>query len=351
MPEIRLLHLFKSFNIGGVEKSTIRYSNQLSNNIEFVGLFARKGTYDHTNIVSEKLTQFFAPFNMRLTIFSFVFYVCKILSILRRYHITTLNYHQRIYIPVIWCVKLFFPSVNIVYTAHTCFHDVINHFIIANTIIAVSGAVKRDLPTRYQSKIVQITHGIDPQPVILRFKHDYRVGYVGRFDKNKGIITLIDALNVLRNRNIAYTLTLRGEGPFEKEIIHYLKNSPLDSHAIILPPEIDDTKIFNGIDLIVLPSLSLEGFGLVLIEAMNAGIPVVGSDITGINEIIIDRYNGRIVPPGDSLALANAIQSIAEDNVEREKYITNGYLEVADKYLIGNYLLNYSRALTRRRTL
>jgi glycosyltransferase involved in cell wall biosynthesis len=344
MHDIRLLHLFKGFNIGGVEKSTILYSNALAHELPFVGIFARKNVYDHSNLLSDRVTQFFAPFNARLTFFSFLFYAYAIGKIIRKHRITVVNYHQRVYIPVIWCIQLMHPSVKIIYTAHTCFNDPINRLVTADLIIAVSQAVKHDLRTVHSTNIVCLTHGIESHPLSLVHAHHSRIGYIGRFEQTKGILTLLDAMKLLIARNAEYSLLLRGWGPLKDEIVRRVEELGIGSRVSFEEASVTEDGIYSGIDLLVLPSLALEGFGLVLIEAMSRGIPVVGSDMTGINEIIVDGENGRLAPPGNAAELAAVIQSIFEDNSVREKYILNAHASAARKYSLAAYLAQY-RAL------
>src|SRR5438309_425055 len=64
--------------------------------------------------------------------------------------------------------------------------------------------------------------------------------------------------------------------------------------------------------LLVLPSLA-EGFGLVLIEAMAAGLPVIATDVAGIHDVVRPNETGLLVPPGDASALAMAISRVITD--------------------------------------
>jgi glycosyltransferase involved in cell wall biosynthesis len=65
-------------------------------------------------------------------------------------------------------------------------------------------------------------------------------------------------------------------------------------------------------DLLVLPSLSNECLPYAILEAMSHGLPVVATDVAGIPELVVDTVTGRIVPPGDSVALARAIRDVAD---------------------------------------
>ena len=86
-------------------------------------------------------------------------------------------------------------------------------------------------------------------------------------------------------------------------------------------------------DLFVMPSL-VEGFGIVFLEAMLAGIPVIGGKVGGTVELIRDGENGFTVAPGDIEDLARKIVYLATDGKIREKFLAAG-LETAKEYTIA----------------
>ena len=79
----------------------------------------------------------------------------------------------------------------------------------------------------------------------------------------------------------------------------------------VLGPRKDVPALMHAIDLFVMPSI-WEGFGLVLLEAMAAGRPIVASRVATIPEVVADGETGLLVPAGDPLALASALAELAE---------------------------------------
>jgi glycosyltransferase involved in cell wall biosynthesis len=76
-------------------------------------------------------------------------------------------------------------------------------------------------------------------------------------------------------------------------------------------------------DIFVLPSV-LEGFGIVILEAMAMGIPVVATNVDGIKEVIINGECGILVPPRNHEAIANAVINLIDNPQVRERLITEG---------------------------
>jgi glycosyltransferase involved in cell wall biosynthesis len=99
-------------------------------------------------------------------------------------------------------------------------------------------------------------------------------------------------------------------------------------------------------DVLVLPSLA-EGFGLVLIEAMAAGVPVVATDVPGIRDVVSDGVNGLLVPPKSPQALAGAIGRVLSDRALRQMLVGNGSRIVRERFTWQQVLPMYRSLLER----
>jgi len=97
-------------------------------------------------------------------------------------------------------------------------------------------------------------------------------------------------------------------------------------------------------DVLVLPS-EAEGFGLVLIEAMAARVPVVATDVPGIRDVVRNELTGLLVPMGRPDLLAKAIQRIVEDDALREKLVTVAFEDVQTRFSWPVVLQQYRRVL------
>lgn len=169
-----------------------------------------------------------------------------------------------------------------------------------------------------------------------------RLLFVGRLVNQKGLDVLFKALAKMKD-HADWTLTIAGEGPLKNELA-------LASHKLGLR----DRVVFRGwlerdhlpavyeqADVFVLPSRD-EGMPNAMLEAMAAGLPVIGSKVSGLDEVVIDDETGLLVPVEDADALAHALRTVIEDRdytfklgqAARERVVTQfSWTHAADSYL------------------
>ena len=123
--------------------------------------------------------------------------------------------------------------------------------------------------------------------------------------------------------------------PQTKDFLEHLKHRTaelkLEGSVRFLPFTTEIPSLMNAFDLSLLPSRG-ETFGLVVIEAMAAGVPVIGTDAEGVPEIIRHRENGMLVPPEDSDALADTIRCLVEDNGLRQRLGRRARQDTIERY-------------------
>jgi glycosyltransferase involved in cell wall biosynthesis len=140
--------------------------------------------------------------------------------------------------------------------------------------------------------------------------------YVGRLTPSKGLAFLLDAVELLFSRGRPFHLTIVGDGEemlHLKMMVHEKRLTSLVDFAGKV--SFDDLLTFYArAAVLVLPSfVRLEAFGIVQIEAMAMGVPVVATDLPGMREIVANSGGGLLVPPRDPAALAAALESIFDD--------------------------------------
>ena len=137
---------------------------------------------------------------------------------------------------------------------------------------------------------------------------------VGNIVARKAQDVLVEACSILRERGRLFSLVLAGDSTVEADYAGRVRKMIEElflSDSVILAGHLQEEeleKAYSAADLLVHPA-RWEAFGIAVAEGMSYGLPVVGSRIGGIPELVSDGHNGLLVPPGDELALANAIDS------------------------------------------
>jgi glycosyltransferase involved in cell wall biosynthesis len=144
------------------------------------------------------------------------------------------------------------------------------------------------------------------------------IGAVGRLEDQKGHTYLLAALPELRREIPDLVVLLVGEGRRQADLKRQVQALGLQETVRFLGTRRDLPEIYRAMDLFVQPSL-WEGLPLALLKAMGAGLPVVGTRVSGSLEAVEDGVNGRLVAPGDPQALAQAILELARHPEERRR--------------------------------
>jgi len=189
-------------------------------------------------------------------------------------------------------------------------------------------------------KIVVIPNGIDLEMFsktiqINRDKYalpwEKIVLFVGRMVYEKGPHILIEAAHRALMINNSLKFVLVGDGPMREQLMRRVYELGI-AHKILFTGFIDDEKLiglYQLADVCVFPSL-YEPFGIVVLEAMAAGCPVIVSSIGGMQEVIDNDVDGCKVPPGDIEALKNAILRVTSDDGFRKWLSENAKRKVRD---------------------
>ena len=201
---------------------------------------------------------------------------------------------------------------------------------VADLVIAVSKHVLEELAGVYEaprSKLRAVPCAVDPEwfgnveagrlPDLrsaLAEPEETIVTYVGRLDPEKGVDHLVDACARLLPRHRRLRLVLAGKGREQRALEDRVKSRGMAHRARFLEyvsgPALE--ALYKVSDLVVCPSI-YEPFGIVPLEAMINGVPVVVSDTGGMAEIVVNGESGLKVPPGNAGALAEAMGRVLGD--------------------------------------
>jgi len=168
------------------------------------------------------------------------------------------------------------------------------------------------------------------------------LGTVARLTPQKGLSYLLQALTRLRARFPNLYCVIVGEGELRAELESLARRLGLENHVRFCGLRRDVPAILQNLDLFVLPSL-FEGLPVALLEAMAAGRPVVATRVAGSSEVIEDGVNGRLVPPADAVALAEAMAALLNDRERAEALARRGQERVRQRYAIDRVARAYER--------
>ncbi len=150
--------------------------------------------------------------------------------------------------------------------------------------------------------------------------------YVGRLTADKGVRILVEAVGKMERKP---ALTIVGEGPMRAELQDSAKRLGLEADFTGWLEGEALRDAFESTAIVVVPSLWPEPFGLVGLEAMAAGRPIVGFDRGGIKEWLADGENGKLVAKADAPTLAKALTEMMKDATQRARLGQTGLERVA----------------------
>lgn len=234
------------------------------------------------------------------------------------------------------------------------------HRLLVRHTIAVSEGVAESLVTNagLPRNSIEVIHnaaapyeeGEAGPPIPDRSGREVWIGYFGRLAQEKGVDRLLDALSLLRQRCPDARAILVGGGYLRDELEAQATALDLDAIACFAGHRTDAREIMRRVDIVVLPSL-FEGLPLVLVEAMEAKRPVVATRIPGTSEVVADGVSGLLVPPGDPVALAEALARLIEDAELRDRMGENGFARFLEHFdaqrMIGRMNLIYDGGPSR----
>src|SRR3954452_7983437 len=151
------------------------------------------------------------------------------------------------------------------------------------------------------------------------------IGFLGRYDEpRKGLPVLLDAMRTVVRKHPGAQLLIAGRGDAEQ--LSDLVGEDLRAHVSVLGElsEEDKAAFLRSVDIYCAPNLLGESFGIVLIEALAAGAPIVASDLDAFASVLEQGQAGVLVRLGDSAALARALCELIDDPARRAEFTARG---------------------------
>ena len=155
--------------------------------------------------------------------------------------------------------------------------------------------------------------------------------WVGRLEKRKGLKYLLGAYGKLKWQWPNLRLLVVGPGNPDVDSIRIMSERNLQDIVFTgeVSPE-DKIRYYKSADIYCSPATGKESFGIVLLEAMAAGKPIVASSIPGFSSVVTNGREGLLVPPKDDNALAEAIDKLLKNADLRNELAENGKQKVQE---------------------
>jgi glycosyltransferase involved in cell wall biosynthesis len=269
-----------------------------------------------------------------------------------------------------WGTKLK-PSTKLIFTEHAAMEIAALPFhfrVLAIVFLAMSTgciAISKQIAECYQkslkvspSKIFHIPNGIDltkfapltdksiKRKTLGISKGDWVIGTIANLTEVKNHKNLLLAFQKVLQKWNNITLVLAGSGPLENTIKALSNHLQIADNILFLGQRSDVAEIYGALDICCLPSVS-EGFPLSILEAMACKIPLVATDVSGINEIIQSGQNGLLVPSNDPEQLAGAIIAMLQDEGLRDRLGKCGYETVCARYSLDRWICRYDELFSK----
>jgi glycosyltransferase involved in cell wall biosynthesis len=216
----------------------------------------------------------------------------------------------------------------------------------ARVVLTVSESIKDEIVADYQVrrnkiyvhrlKISKMFNPYVPKDLKAIFNPNGPIVLtVARISPEKGLEYLVEASRTVVKEipNVKFVIQpYSAEEKYKKHLLAMIGRLNLDNYFIVFDkhaPYSEIPKYMAAADVFALPSLA-ESLGVVLLEAMACGLPIVASNVGGIPEVVTHNYNGLLVEPGDAEGLANSIIELLL-NEELRKKLSNGALATNEK--------------------
>ncbi len=176
------------------------------------------------------------------------------------------------------------------------------------------------------------------------------IGFVGRYDEpRKGLAVLVDATEQLADRRPDVRVLVAGRGAADD--FRAALPTGLRERFVLLGQvsEPDKARLLRSVDAYCAPNTGGESFGVILLEAMAAGAPVVASDLEAFRRVLDGGRAGRLFPTGDAAALAGELDTVLADPALRARLARAGRVAVAPydwPLIVADVLRVYDLAAT-----
>jgi len=330
---MRILLFTTHLNIGGITSYTISLAKALKekNHEVFV---ASSGGVMVPELVKDGVSHINININTKSVLSPKVLVAFfEIYNFVKKMDIDIIHAQTRVTQVVGFFVALF-CKIGFISTCHGFFRKNLDRCLLpawGDRVIAISEAVYKHLIEDFKvapDKISLIYNGINIRKFLRDFSSEERsllkdrfgikkdcavLGTIGRFTPDKGQDVILSAFYMILKKRPATMLIFVGDGSQYHKIVDMAERFGLTEKVIFIKPQIHTIEVLSVMDVFIFAPKRREGLGLVLLEAMASGKPVVATDVGGISSIVKNSFNGFLVQPCRPELLVEPILKLLED--------------------------------------
>lgn len=300
----------------------------------------------------------------------------KLSKIIRQNNIQIINAHHLM--PLVYSYYSFLVSHNVklVYTEHSMWEietrpfkwNLATKYMLrkASAIIGVSPEISNYMREKYKintEKVHYVRNGVKVKNFSMAYgkklsidelkdqQNKIKIVMVANFRRNKNHIFLLNAFKELHEQNKNVHLVFIGQGfnadleNSEDLIRKKIMDLGLNENVSLLGYRDNIPELLSLMDIACLTS-DKEGLPISLIESMAAGLPVVGTNVEGINSVIVDNYNGFLVEPNNIKNCYEVLKKLSEKKNMREIFGERSKKLALEKFNFDNCILKYQKLFT-----
>lgn len=354
MKDKNILYFTRTMGLGGTENVILELCESMKGNFANI-IVCSCGGVNVSRLESLGIKHYSVPDIEKKDIKTIITVFKTLISIVKNEKINIIHTHHRMAAFYISLLN-FYNKFIFVNTVHNTFTDkrILTKFSLgkANNI-AVGNSVRTNLINFYrlpEKKVTVIYNAVKPFKgnrfneisIIKKYREKgyYLIGNIGRISKQKGMEFFIRSIpDVLKvNKNVKFFIV--GTGEDEDKIRDIISDLGLENDVILLGYRDDVQNTMMQLDLIVLSSL-WEGFPLTPIEAFSVKKTIIATEIDGTSEIVLNNYNGILVPKESCEGISKAITSIMRDDKIKEELEYNAYKTYLDKFSYDIFIKRY----------
>jgi glycosyltransferase involved in cell wall biosynthesis len=238
-------------------------------------------------------------------------------------------------------------------TGNSLLRRIIYRMVFKNAnVICLTNSLTKDIEKVTSSVPFIVPCGIPihrkAKEKIFERKEVLQILYLSNYVKTKGILNLLDALNILMEAGYIFNARLVG-APTDlsvKDVEEYVRSKKLEKYVHVIGPKYGDEKYieFLNADIFVFPTFyPNEAFPLVNLEAMQFGLPIISTNEGGIAEGVINNETGFIVDPTEVEQIADRIAKLIDDNDLRKSLGCKGKERFFEYYTLEHFIANIDK--------